>query len=67
MQHSKKKIALIDFDMSVTGGVEFVTSSLAKALSDEFDVYVIGIYEKNGSPVYDLSGIKEYISLGCKS
>ena len=35
----KKKIALLDWDMTVTGGVEAVAASLTKTLSEIYDIY----------------------------
>lgn len=50
-----KRICLVDFDMSVTGGVEKVTASLSNELCKHYKVYV---YELNhgGSPAYALDG-----------
>lgn len=38
-----KKVCLIDFDMSVRGGVEQVTAMLAKALCDSFEVHLLSL------------------------
>lgn len=48
-----KKICFVDFDMSVVGGVEQVTASLANALCDRYQVYVYDI-NSNGALKYDL-------------
>ncbi len=48
-----KKICLIDFDMSVRGGVEQVTASLANALADYYKVYVVSLCLK-GNLAYSL-------------
>ncbi len=48
-----KKICLIDFDMSVRGGVEQVTASLANALADYYKVYVVSLCLK-GELAYSL-------------
>lgn len=38
-----KKVCLIDYDMSIRGGVEQVTASLASSLVDFFEVHVVSI------------------------
>lgn len=48
-----KKVCLVDFDMSVTGGVEQVTTSLANAFCDCYEVYVFEI-NHGGECAYDL-------------
>ena len=48
-----KRICLADFDMAVTGGVEFVTASLANALCKKYTVYVFEI-NHGGSCAYTL-------------
>ncbi len=63
----KKKIALLDWDMTVTGGVEAVAASLTKALSEIYDVYFITVFEKNGGLAYDLSPAKEVFCLSSKN
>ncbi len=47
-----KKICLVDIDMSVTGGVEQVTASLANGLCDIYEVFVYEIKHGN-SYVYE--------------
>lgn len=42
-----KKICLIDYDMSVTGGVEQVTASLANALADFYEVHLVSLSLEN--------------------
>ena len=42
----KKKICLIDYDMSVRGGVEQVTVSLSSALADHYEVHLISLCQK---------------------
>ena len=48
-----KKVCLVDFDMSVTGGVEQVTTSLANAFCDCYEVYIFEI-NHGGECAYDL-------------
>lgn len=48
-----KNICLVDMDMSVTGGVEHVTASLANTLCETYNVYVYEI-KHSGEPVYEL-------------
>lgn len=38
-----KRICLIDYDMSVRGGVEQVTSSLSRGLADKYEIHVISL------------------------
>ena len=42
-----KKICFIDFDMSVRGGVEQVTTSLANALTDKYEGHVVSLCLKD--------------------
>ena len=63
----KKKIALLDWDMTVTGGVEAVAASLTKTLSEIYDIYFITVFEKNGDLAYDLSPAKEVFCLSSKN
>ena len=48
-----KKIALIDYDMSVRGGVEQVTASLASALADFYEVHLLSLCQ-TGTLAYEL-------------
>ena len=41
-----KKICFIDYDMSVTGGVEQVSASLVNALADHYEVHLLSICQK---------------------
>lgn len=43
----RKKVCLVDFDMSVRGGVEQVTTSLAAALADYFEVHIVSLCMNN--------------------
>lgn len=42
-----KKICLIDYDMSVRGGVEQVTAALGNALSEYYDVHILSLVMEN--------------------
>ena len=55
-----RKICLVDFDMSVTGGVEQVTSELLNELCKNYEVYLYEI-NSNGVPAYDLDPRVKYI------
>lgn len=48
-----KKICFVNYDMSVTGGAEQVTCSLANKLCDEYQVFVFSIND-NGDVAYKL-------------
>lgn len=48
-----KKICFVDFDMSVTGGVEQVTASLANELCNIYPTFVYAI-NRGGEPAYKL-------------
>lgn len=62
-----KNICLVDFDMSVTGGVEQVTTSLANALCDagEYRIFVYAINSNEGDIAYELDERVQY-SYGLK-
>ena len=55
-----KKICLVDFDMSVTGGVEQVAASLANAFCSCCEVYVFEI-NHGGACAYELDGRVKFI------
>ncbi len=57
-----KKVCLIDFDMSVRGGVEQVTASLANALADCFEVHLLGLCEM-GNLAYTVDERVKYTAL----
>lgn len=46
----REKICLVDYDLSVQGGVEQVTVSLANALVESYDVYVVSLCLKGNVP-----------------
>lgn len=49
-----KKLCFVEYDMTVTGGVEQVTTSLANAFCNEYEVYIYGIFGKGKEVPYDL-------------
>lgn len=49
-----KRICFVDFDMSITGGVEAVTSSLTNALVDQYEIFVCAILQTKDKIAYDL-------------
>lgn len=55
-----EKIAIIDFDMSVFGGVEKVTEQVANGLSNYYDVVVISLNHTNQNLVYKLDNRIKY-------
>lgn len=59
----KRRIALLDWDMTVTGGVEAVAASLTRTLSEKYDVFFITVFEKNKQLAYDLSPAKKVFCL----
>lgn len=58
----KKKICLIDFDMSVRGGVEQVTVGLSAALTNHYDVHLLSLCQK-GEQAYSLDPRVKYKAL----
>lgn len=48
-----KKVCLIDYDMSIRGGVEQVTAALSAALTDYYEVHLLSLC-MNGEPAYEL-------------
>ena len=57
-----KKVCLVDFDMSKTGGVEKVTEVLANALSEMYEVHVISIQYINGKTKYKFNEHVKFIT-----
>ena len=57
-----RKICLVDYDMSVRGGVEQVTASLANALVESFEVHVISLCLQH-ELAYELSPQVKFIAL----
>ena len=49
-----KRLCFVEYDMTVIGGVEQVTTSLANAFCDEYEVYIYGIFGKGKNVPYDL-------------
>ncbi len=54
-----KRICLVDYDMSVRGGVEQVTASIANALADYYEVHVLSLCSK-GHLIYELDSRVKY-------
>lgn len=50
-----KKLCFVDFDMSVTGGVEQVTTSLVNELSKKYEVHLLSINGKGRKCAYELA------------
>lgn len=50
-----KKICFIDFDMSITGGVEQVTANLVNELINYYEVHVISILQTKPDKIYKLN------------
>lgn len=57
-----KKVCLIDYDMSVRGGVEQVTASVSNALAEYYEVHVVSLCSK-GELAYELDSRIKYVSL----
>ena len=47
-----KKICFVNYDMTVTGGVEQVTTTLANEFCKEYEVYIYAIFGKGGHVPY---------------
>ena len=60
-----KKICFIDFDMTVVGGVEQVTVSLANALCDKYKVYILSFCGE-GLPKFPLDSRVHYTTFNLK-
>lgn len=46
-----KKICFVNYDMTVTGGVEQVTTTLANEFCKEYEVYIYAIFGDRKSVV----------------
>ena len=44
-----KRLCFVEYDMTVTGGVEQVTTSLANAFCDAYEVYIYGTFLEKGN------------------
>ena len=49
-----KKICFVNYDMTVTGGVEQVTTTLANAFCRDYEVFIFGIFGRGGKVPFDL-------------
>lgn len=57
-----KKICIIDYDMSVRGGVEQVTAALSAALAEKYEVFVVSLCLE-GELAYRLDQRVRFVSL----
>lgn len=48
-----KRLCFVNYDMTVTGGVEQVTTALANAFCREYEVYIFAIFGRNGEVAFD--------------
>ena len=62
-----KKVCLLDFDISITGGVGQVTESLANSLAKFYEVHVVSIQYKNVRTKYKFGDEIKVVSLNNKS
>lgn len=56
-----KRICLVDYDMTVTGGVEQVTANLSGMLTEYYETYVVSLSKKNSSIAYKLNSKVHYV------
>ena len=49
-----KRVCFVAYDMSVVGGVEQVTASLANAFREEYEVFIYSINLNHGEIKYEL-------------
>lgn len=56
------KVCVVDFDMSVRGGVEQVSASLTAALADHYEVHLVSLC-MGGEPAYTLDSRVKFTSL----
>lgn len=55
-----KKICFVNYDMTVTGGVEQVTTSLANAFCAEYEVFLFAVFGKGRKVPFDLDSRIHY-------
>ncbi|MEG1313950.1 MAG: glycosyltransferase, partial [Bacilli bacterium] len=58
-----KNLAIIDYDMSVVGGVEMVSSNLANELVKHYNVYLISLNNRNKLSAYSVDDKVHYFSI----
>lgn len=58
-----KKIAILDYDMSVIGGVEKVSSQLSAELANKYEVYLISLVQSNVNIPYNISSKVHFINI----
>ena len=57
-----KKLCFVNYDMTVTGGVEQVTTTLANEFCKEYEVYIYAIFGKRCLFDGELSGNDSFTS-----
>ena len=55
-----KRVCLLTYDMSFTGGVEQVTASLSAKLCEDYEVYIYAIKRENAKLAYELDARIHY-------
>lgn len=58
-----KKIAILDYDMSIIGGVEKVACQLSNEFANYYDVYLISTIQKNKDIQYNINEKVHYINI----
>lgn len=58
-----KKIAILDYDMSVIGGVEKVSIQLANVLSNKYEVYLISLLQSSKSISYNINPNVHFVNI----
>lgn len=60
----KKTLNIVIYNITPAGGVERVAVNLANTLADAFEVHIVSLYSKTGSPFYPLDERVKLIHLG---
>ncbi|MFC6804076.1 hypothetical protein ACFQDE_21980 [Deinococcus caeni] len=60
----KKTLNIVIYNITPAGGVERVAVNLANTLADAFEVHIVSLYSKTGSPFYPLDERVRLIHLG---
>lgn len=60
LEWTMKRLCFVEYDMTVTGGVEQVTTSLANAFCGAYEVYIYGIFGRGKRVPYDLDARIHY-------
>ena len=69
-QRNVKRVCIIDYDMTMIGGVEQVTSNLANSLSDYCEIYVVSLCSSmnaDGLPAYHFNGNVNYSNFNLRA